>query len=506
MELISLTSIREATLLTASNVLRLLGLWIAYRLTIALYNISPFHPLHKFPGPRRAACSYLYEAYYDFWLKGRYGQRIQQMHDKYGPIMRINPDELHCADPDMLDEIYASGGRIRDKWQHFINTGSGPIEVGSFSTVPHELHRMRKGAMARFFSRAQMLILENEVHDYTQRAIDKMLRHAEAYNCFTADIISQYAFGESMGFTDQDGFEPNFGTWVRSFLDSAYMVRYVPGIKAMTKLLPHFAAYMGQDMRDLMHQLNVEIPRHVRRATAEKENGRLFTDLVESPMLSESDKSMYRLVGEGFSVLTGGTETTASTLACITYYLLAKRDLLSRLQADLKGVDPMNLKWIDLEQRPYVWSVIHEALRVMPGLAHRSARVAREEELVYDSGDVRFVIPRGTPVSMTSIIQHRNTTLFPEPLEFKPERWLLPDGKPNYALERRLMAFGRGTRMCLGLHLAYCELYLMTAALTLRLLPRARLVNTTPEDIEYDHDAVVSTPKKGSVAVRIAIT
>lgn len=58
-------------------------LWIAYKLAIAIYNISPFHPLSKFPGPKLAAVGYLYEAYYDFILVGRYTREIQRMHEQY---------------------------------------------------------------------------------------------------------------------------------------------------------------------------------------------------------------------------------------------------------------------------------------------------------------------------------------------------------------------------------------------------------------------------------------
>jgi hypothetical protein len=63
-------------------------LWLGYRLSIALYNISSFHPLSQFPGPKIAAASYLYEAYYDWWRVGRYGRVIARMHKKYGPIVR----------------------------------------------------------------------------------------------------------------------------------------------------------------------------------------------------------------------------------------------------------------------------------------------------------------------------------------------------------------------------------------------------------------------------------
>lgn len=118
----------------------------------------------------------------------------------------------------------------------------------------------------------------------------------------------------------------------------------------------------------------------------------------------------------------------------------------------LQGVDPANLKWTDLEQRPYLWAVIHESLRMMPGVSHRSARIAREEELFYKSrdGKVEWTIPRGTPIGMTSMINHFNEELFPEPNEFRPERWLLPDGQPNHKLQKILISFGKGSRSCIG--------------------------------------------------------
>lgn len=70
--------------LSVKNVLPLLALWLGYRLLLALYNISPFHPLYKFPGPKLAAASYLYEAWYDLVLVGRYSWEIKDMHKKYG--------------------------------------------------------------------------------------------------------------------------------------------------------------------------------------------------------------------------------------------------------------------------------------------------------------------------------------------------------------------------------------------------------------------------------------
>ena len=69
---------------SGTNVIIILGVWLGYRVLVALYNISPLHPLFKFPGPKLAALSYLYEAYYDFILVGRYSREIERMHERYG--------------------------------------------------------------------------------------------------------------------------------------------------------------------------------------------------------------------------------------------------------------------------------------------------------------------------------------------------------------------------------------------------------------------------------------
>ena len=117
---------------------------------------------------------------------------------------------------------------------------------------------------------------------------------------------------------------------------------------------------------------------------------------------------------------------------------------------DLDGLTPETLKWNDLEKRPYMWAVVHESLRMMPGVSHRSARIARNEDLVYKSKDGKtWVVPRGTPIGMTSIINHFDEDLFPNPHDFNPDRFLL-NGQPNYKLAKYMLAFGKGTRSCLG--------------------------------------------------------
>ena len=57
--------------------------------------------------------------------------------------------------------------------------------------------------------------------------------------------------------------------------------------------------------------------------------------------------------------------------------------------------------------------------------------------------------PRQTVVSMSSWIMHRNNEVFPDPMRFEPTRWLDPAAFRR--LEANMMAFGGGSRACVGM-------------------------------------------------------
>lgn len=181
----------------------------------------------------------------------------------------------------------------------------------------------------------------------------------------------------------------------------------------------------------------------------------------------------------------------------------------------------------------YLYGVIQESFRLGYGISQRSPRIARTEDLVYRSqdGKYQYVIPRGTAIGMSTRISHHHEGIFPDSQAFRPERWITSDGQRNLALDKYLMTFSRGSRACLGIKfvfephlpntlcsclganhppspfssLAVCEIYLMTAAITLRVLPRMRLYETTWEDVAYDHDLMIPVAKKGTHGIRIVM-
>lgn len=81
---------------------------------IVVYRLF-FHPLAKVPGPKFAAASWLYEIYFDFWLGGQFYSEIGRLHEIYGPIIRVTPDEVHVNDPELIDTVYPGGHKKTNK-------------------------------------------------------------------------------------------------------------------------------------------------------------------------------------------------------------------------------------------------------------------------------------------------------------------------------------------------------------------------------------------------------
>jgi hypothetical protein len=86
-----------------------------YSIVGVVYRLY-FCPIAKFPGPKIAALTFWYEFYYDIILRGQYVYKIQELHGKYGPIVRINPYELHVSDPNYYETLCAGDRKKRERW------------------------------------------------------------------------------------------------------------------------------------------------------------------------------------------------------------------------------------------------------------------------------------------------------------------------------------------------------------------------------------------------------
>lgn len=85
-----------------------------YTLYGAVYRLY-LSSIASFPGPKLATLTLWYEFYYDVFLLGRYTWKLAELHEQYGPIIRISPYELHINDPDFYDELYVGASKRRSE-------------------------------------------------------------------------------------------------------------------------------------------------------------------------------------------------------------------------------------------------------------------------------------------------------------------------------------------------------------------------------------------------------
>lgn len=82
---------------------QLLVLFLLFSLVRAIYRLT-LHPLSSFPGPRLAAMTSMYAASYDLPFETSFSKMMPQLHDKYGPVVRTRPNELHIRDMNSFDQ------------------------------------------------------------------------------------------------------------------------------------------------------------------------------------------------------------------------------------------------------------------------------------------------------------------------------------------------------------------------------------------------------------------
>ena len=194
-----------------------------------------------------------------------------------------------------------------------------------------------------------------------------------------------------------------------------------------------------------------------------------------------------------------GTESTAKSITIAHYHLLANPDLMTKLRTELSENPSASLA--DLDRLPYIHAIALEANRLSFGLTGRNPRVSPNETLRYidTAKHTAYVLPPGTPISTPTLLAHTDEAVFPRPWMFDPARWLGDEGAKRRKFN---LAFSKGPRQCIGMHLADAELLV-----TIRAMARweMELYETGEEDVTFLHDYHVATPRLDSQGVRVRV-
>ncbi|OJZ89330.1 hypothetical protein ASPFODRAFT_58058 [Aspergillus luchuensis CBS 106.47] len=389
-------------------------------------------PLAKFPGPLLAAATELYEFYYDVIRDGQFVWHIERLHQKYGPVVCIKPWEIHVKDPDNYNTLYAGVTRKRNQESWFTFVG-WPTSI--FSPNGHALHRARRSVLGQFFRRQAIL----DVEPLIQNNIRALCTASKTKMVCTFELVQ--------------------------------MARHFPWICKLAHLFPWPAKLLNADFVESLTQER-EVQNMVRKAIQERGKGSsekpmpVYPAILENDRVPEDEKRFSRLADDANLLVLTGTDAPGRALVMTLYFILRDPEVHRKLHAELCASWPdasMDLGLIALEKLPYFTAVLKEGLRLGPVVSTRLPRVAPDEILQFHG----YEIPRGVSVSMTAFFIHRDPKIFPGPLRFIPQRWLL-EPEDLRKLERYLVPFSRGTLGCLGPNMAWAWLYLVLGTLLRR--------------------------------------
>ncbi|KAL1989053.1 hypothetical protein VTN96DRAFT_5816 [Rasamsonia emersonii] len=441
--------------------------WILYRM---LQNCV-WHPLARFPGPRIAAISPLYRAYIDCVAQSSFVHTLEKLHAKYGDIVRVGPNELHFANPSAYLEIFNSNNRWDKEESVYHSFGE---DRSSFGFLTYKEAKERKDVLTKMFSKkaiadVQGLIVEKVVDlcKSFERRGNEPVDLFYAFRCMSMDVITYLCFGNSVNAINAPNHEapiilameaslPVFVCFKHSSLYKGMIMNCPPRISKIVS--PATAGLV--DLQQLLKKQISELTSNPENLKKLPHSTTIYHELLRPEAYrsgtAPSSESLYE---EAQALLFGGADTTGTTLMHGTFYILSLPEIYRKLKEELLRAWPDLEKQpglSELEKMPYLTAVIKESLRVSPGVASPLPRVVPAPGATIS----QTFIPGGTVVQMSSHFVHRNPAIFENPDAFNPERWLDAKGKD---LDKWLVAFSRGPRSCLGVNLAWAELYICFA-------------------------------------------
>lgn len=417
----------------------------------------------------------------EHWLKGSIGRfKPEQLHryfldhaEQLGPIYKIHLLRKPCivlTDAKAIQKIFKDRPHTyrRSKVMEKVFAEMGTH--GIFTAEGDQWSRYRK-LMNPAFRTGQIKQFYQSLGSITDRLIKALEQSPKVFNFqpliqrYTVDITSLLSFGYDINTLDNPDNELQ-----------EHLCKIFPMISIRIKSpIPYWRWFKLKKDRDLDASLKVvhqqvaefiEIAKaklHQRQAQAADNSEEFLADnLLEAMLLSRDDNNEGfnddELVGNVFTLLLAGEDTTANTLAWTVDFLADREDLQDQIFEEIEANLPRTngeiapLKFDQLDSCPLLLAVINESMRLRPAASILTMQGLEDSEVC------GYHVPKDTPIFMHLSATSFDPDVFDQPNEFKPERWLSMSEAQLKQVNKDLMPFGGGTRLCPGRLLSLVEM------------------------------------------------
>jgi cytochrome P450 family 135 len=422
--------------------------------------------LRKLPGSRVPAVvnglGYAHDPHgYTRWFGRRFGKVTRPRFPGFPPIVSI-------ADPELVRQVFTGDARTFHSGESSKEVLEPAVGPNSLLTLDEEPHLRQRKLLLPPFHGQNVRRWEDTIRSVTERDVASWVPGQPfALHDHTREITLEVILRAVFGVREQARFQ-RARTLVRQFADRAHLITVFPFLRR--DLGPFSPWPRFKQAREALDGFLYEEIEH-RRTQPDLE----ARDDVLSLLLCATDEagqpmSRQELRDELVTILGAGHETTATAVAWAFERLLRTPRVLDRLMRSLDEGDE------------YLDATVKETLRIRPVVTDVSRKLTHEIEL----GGYR--IPAGVMVMPAIAAIHHREDLYPEPDEFRPERFFehTPD---TYAW----IPFGGGVRRCIGATFAQFEMRVIMRTI----LERAQLRAATPAPERSKLRNVTAAPAHG---------
>lgn len=169
----------------------------------------------------------------------------------------------------------------------------------------------------------------------------------------------------------------------------------------------------------------------------------LFMQLKDDGIISGEEFTMNEVAANLFLFVIAGYETTSMTITYCMYEIAKNPAVMLKVQQEINELKDEQFSYEKLNNLKYLDNCVMEALRKYPSVPV----LIRECQNDYKVSGTPYVIPKGTQTVVPVFSMQRDPELYPNPLEFSPDRYNSKNVKTN-------LTFGYGNRSCIGSRMA----------------------------------------------------
>ncbi|KAL1948749.1 hypothetical protein VTO73DRAFT_10555 [Trametes versicolor] len=440
-----------------------------------VYRASPLHPLAIYPGPFGCRLTKFWMASVSF--TGQQHNYIKSLHDRYGDVVRIGPNEVSVKDPSVVHAMLGPTGLPHGPMYYGKLLVRKPGDMPMLGIMDTTEHLKRRRPWARAFSGPAIKEYEPMVASRALQLVQALQSQqgevdiGKWINYFSYDFMCDMAFGGGSELL-RDGDLNNFWEMLENGLPPGTFVGHVPWLGPYLARIPALTADL---QKVLAHCQSLTVGR-IQRGAQRRD---LFHYLNNEDEPETQPPPLKLIVNEGVVAIVAGSDTVSITLTSIFFCLATHPEAYKRLEEEIDrfyppGQDPYNTE--HHREMHYLTAVINEALRVYPTVPGGVQRCVPHDSNGVTLGSI--FLPPGTSAWYHQFSAYHDARhFFPKTDDFWPERWLLASGRLSFSSfssnideatfmhnEAAFVPFSYGPMNCVGKNLAMLEMRVVACA------------------------------------------